>query len=361
MMKSLELAIRGVFNRRIGSGGQPVVVSSPTRALALPERPSIVLLRQDRIGDVLITVPFVRALRNALPQAVITVVLGTNNAAVANALAPWIDGTVVYRKSVRGMITTRRYLRALKADVVVDMMDNPSATSAMLMRATQARYRIGIDKLNRGVYTHVVPLLDRATVHIVDRICQLALPFGIDIPMNERRLEYRLTQADHQQANHLLGRSDAMRPLFFVNISGSSEERMYGVERTARALELASDVLAAFDVRICGAPQHASLVEEVRQRTGFPSIPPVTSFHAFAAVIAQASFLVTPDTSAVHVAAAFNVPSVVLYKQHDPTLCVWSPYQTRHEAVIDTHAIANINPELVAQAIRQLVCGPAHD
>lgn len=358
MLKALELFVRKWFNRVVGVQGEPIVVSEPLDVLQLPKDASIVVLRQDRIGDVLITIPFVRALRRAMPRATITVVLGTNNAAVAHALEPWIDGVVVYRKSLSGLRSLRRALRKVNADVVVDMMDNPSATSAMLMSATRAHYRVGIDKMNRGVYTHVVPLLDRATVHIVDRICQLSLPFGFAIDPSLRRLEYQLSQHDVRRAMEALERTPDSAPLFLVNLSGSSDERMYGVERTARVLELAAADLVRYDVRICSAPQHAPLVTELCQRTGFRAVPAVASFHAFAAIIAQASFLVTPDTSTVHLAAAFGVPSVVLYKQHDPGLCVWTPYATPHVAVVDYVALSAIEPQRVADAVHTLLRRP---
>jgi len=360
MLKAAELVVRRLFNRLVGVQGEPVVVAEPLDALHLPDAASIVVLRQDRIGDVLITIPFVRALRHAMPRATITVVLGTNNASVSHALEPWIDGVVVYRKSLTGLRAIRRELRNVNADVVVDMMDNPSATSAMLMNATRARYRIGIDKINRGAYSHVVPLLDRATVHIVDRICQLSLPFGFAVEPAQRRLEYRLSEADRVHAMVTLERTHESPPLFLVNLSGSSEERMYGVERTARVLDLAAADLVRYDVRICGAPQHTALVADLCQRTGYRAVPAVASFHAFAALIAQASFLLTPDTSTVHLAAAFGVPSVVLYKQHDPGLCVWTPYATPHVAITETTGLSAIEPQRVADAIHALVHRPTH-
>lgn len=48
----------------------------------------------------------------------------------------------------------------------------------------------------------------------------------------------------------------------------------------------------------------------------------------------RCTFLITPDTSAVHLAAAFGVPLVVLYVQSNKGLRVWDPYGVEYESIV---------------------------
>jgi len=355
MLKSIEHSVRRLFTTLVGKATTPVVVDKPIRVMSLEGQPSIVVLRQDRIGDLLITIPLIRSLRAAIPNAHITVVLGKNNQGVAQAVEPWVNTTVVYRKSVRSLLSLRRFFKRHKAYVAIDMMDNPSATSSLLLWLTGAPYRIGIDKANRGAYTHVVPLLDRASVHIVDRIAMLTLPFGFEIPVNNRLLEYRIRDAEVSVAKQRLDRVNANTPLLFVNLSGSDETRMYPEKAIVEVLlQLKSD-LAAWDVVIACAPHHVELQGAVCQQTGCRAAPVVHTFHDYAALVAQASLVLTPDTSTVHVAAGRGIPAVVLYVHDNPMLLPWTPYKTAHVAVVSNTRISDIQPQDVVQAVRSML------
>jgi ADP-heptose:LPS heptosyltransferase len=46
------------------------------------------------------------------------------------------------------------------------------------------------------------------------------------------------------------------------------------------------------------------------------------------------SLLVSPDTSAIHLASAFHIPAVVLYVQSDKDLSIWEPYGSDYEVVV---------------------------
>ena len=85
-------------------------------------------------------------------------------------------------------------------------------------------------------------------------------------------------------------------------------------------------------------------------------LAPETSFDGFAAWIKRVSLLVTPDTSAVHLAAAFNVPSVVLYVQSNPELRIWEPYKAPSVPLVTSvDDLTTISVAQVHQAVQTLV------
>jgi ADP-heptose:LPS heptosyltransferase len=90
-------------------------------------------------------------------------------------------------------------------------------------------------------------------------------------------------------------------------------------------------------------------------------LSPITkTFDQFAAFIKRLSFLISPDTSAIHLASAFCIPSVVLYVQSDKALRIWEPYGTDYEVVItDVDDLSTIQVSDVQTSFMKLIerCG----
>lgn len=357
-LKGIELWIRRQFNRHVGARSIPLIVSGATNAIPINDAARFLVLRQDRIGDVLISVPVIRALRKLFPLAVIDVVLSQNNIAVRNALSPFINDVVLYTKGLAGMISLRHTLRKRRYDVVIDCMDNASATSAMLISATQARYRVGIDKENRGIYSHVVPLADRSSTHIVDRIARLLWPFGVDIPIEERKLAFELTDSEASEARRMVRIDDTKKRFIGLNISGSDLGRMYPEEGIIRVARQARSMRSDTELVLLSAPKHLDILRRISVATNCRMIQPVASFSVWAAIIAQLDGLITADSSVVHLAAAFSIPSVVLFVHNQAELMPWYPYATQcYACETTTERLADIPVETVVTAVRRLIIG----
>lgn len=356
LLKSIERAIRRSFNRHIGAQRIPIVVSSPSLAIAVEDPVRILVLRQDRIGDVLISLPVIRALRARFPAATIDMVLSPNNIAVRDAVDPFINDVIIHEKGLAGLLRTRRTLHSRRYDVVMDLMDNASSTSALLIRASRARYAVGIDKENRGIYTHVVPLADRSSVHIVDRIARLLWPFAIDPAAIDLRLAYPLSEEDVARAVSIVRAPSSSSKIFGVNISGSDISRMYSEDGIVQIIDHCLKTYPSIETVVMAAAQHHDIQQRIGQRTGCRVIPPTPSFRAWAANLAQLDAFFTPDTSSVHLAAAFNVPSVVLFVHDRPDLMPWYPYASVCFPVeTTTGSIAQIPLRDILGAVDQLL------
>jgi ADP-heptose:LPS heptosyltransferase len=64
-------------------------------------------------------------------------------------------------------------------------------------------------------------------------------------------------------------------------------------------------------------------------------------FDEFCAAISKLDFLFTPDTSAVHIASAFNIPVFGLYVKYNTNDMIWSPYKSKFECIITTEPNLN--------------------
>ena len=328
------------------------LASRPEDLLRLPAAPAILLMRQERIGDVLVGIPVLRALRQRYPAARIHFLVSRNNFAVRDAVRPFVDRIWRYDKTVGSALTLLRALRRERYDVVVDLVDNPSATSRLVIGWCGARLAVGLAHAEAGCYSHAAPLLDRASVHPVERLAQLLLPFGIDPAKVPLDLEYPLSDADERRARELLGAR--RRPLRFgVNLSGRGPQRYWGRDNFVRLIRHLADTDDRFQVSVCGAPGDADEVAAVAAATGLDPVPALRSLHDFAAVIHEFDMVLTPDTSVVHLAAAWKIPAVGLYHRQ-PGVMPWLPYRSPHRALIDDRGIGWIPLEAVTAALDEL-------
>jgi len=69
-------------------------------------------------------------------------------------------------------------------------------------------------------------------------------------------------------------------------------------------------------------------------------------------LLADAALFVGNDSGPAHIAAAFGVPSVVLFSTSDPT--VWKPWQTESEIVVSREGFQSVSVSRVIAAIERL-------
>jgi ADP-heptose:LPS heptosyltransferase len=351
-LKRLELGWRRAL---LASGHRPFCgecTSTPADLLCLPPAPRILLIRFERIGDVLVSVPVLRALRARHPDARMDLLVSRPNYAVREAVAPFITHLWCYEKTVGSAIQLVRALRRIQYDVVVDLIDHPSTNAQLVIRWCHARAAVGLLHAESGWYTHAAPTLDRATVHPVERIAQLLLPFGIDPATTPLDLEYRLGSEDVVIARASLGL--ASRPLRFgINLSAREAAHYWG---RANYIELIHRVAARdprFAISVCGLPRDAAEVRQVAAAAGVEAVPATPSLHRFAAIVHEFDLLLTPDTAVVHLAAAWKVPTVALY-HIEAGVAPWLPYRTPHRAVADARGIPAIPVERVIEGVEEL-------
>lgn len=333
-IKQIELAGRRFIIAVLNRKKRETVTSFP---LPLPDNPTILFLRQDRYGDAIISTPIIAAIAERYPQANLSILLGENNKDIGDLL-PFRCETYVYRKQLRADIKMLRSLRKRKIDVLIDMTDNPSATSSIMTAMIGAKYSIGIEKENAESYNVLVERLDRGTVHISRRIAELLRPFGID----PSGVDLRPT---------LIGAPTKVPGRIALNISGKPTRYLRPEVNAELAKLLASDDNCN-EVLVFSTPSDAADAAKVVALASDDKVqaaPMTKSFAEFARMIATCEYIVTPDTSVVHLGSAFNTPMVVWYDAAPPTLHHWTPVGVPYEMLVKAPSISLIAEQIYAK------------
>ncbi len=320
-------------------------------------------VRQDRIGDVLVSTPLFAALKGRYPSATVDILLSRNNCFVLDN-EPLIRKRWVYDKNVFSIMRLLRNLRAEQYDFVIDLMDNPSATSTLLLALAGGTWNVGLAKENSYVYDINVPLLSRKDTHIVDRLLELLQVFKVEENRTSLRLRYQVSTPSGVFAKEFWkGQDFDGRAVIGVNISPANGARYWGVQNFRELCRSLQEEFPQRPILLLFDPTEKEQAMAIASSTPNVVLSPEThSFDQFAAVVQRLSLLVTPDTSAVHLAAAFQIPSVVLYVQSNKDLRIWEPYNAPHEALVtDVDDLKTIPPQHVLAAIRRLLSAHSTD
>ena len=290
----------------------------------------LLAVRLDNVGDVVMLGPALRALRQGLPSARITLMASPAGALVA-PLLPWVDSVmverVVWQDASGGLaldpdrelelvarIADRRFDAAL---IFTSFSQSPwppayaCYLAGVPVRAGQAA-DFGGSLLNR-----VVAATDRET-HQVDR--NLHLLEGLGFPVVDRRLEVDVPPEAAAVADRLLGQLGLAPDQPFVALApgASCAARRYPAERfSAVADQLARARLPVVVVGRTGEEDLAGPILQANGGRGVWSLVGRTGVAELAAVIARAAVVVANDSGPMHLADGLERPLVVLFSGTD--------------------------------------------
>ena len=288
---------------------------------AAPQR--ILLLRLERIGDLLMTAAAIADVHAQAPGAEIDLVVGSWNAELARALpgvthvetldAAWLarEGAGV---GLAALLRSAARWRRRHYDLAINF--EPDIRSNLMLAVSGARRTAGFRSGGGG------PVLDEAADydtrgHTVDNTRALvARVFGRAPSRLPQPLLIVPDRASHEAARRLPSR----RPLVGLHASGGRTIKQWEPERFA---EVAQRLIAerAATIVLTGSAADRNVVDPVRQRLPAGSFVDLTGdldLLTLAAIIARVDLFVTGDTGPMHVAAAVGTPVVAVFGPSDP-------------------------------------------
>lgn len=316
--KSFLLKLLLLFSKNHNVGNQ----------IKLNRDSKILLIRLNRIGDALVTTPLIKQLKEST-GCKIHILASKKNFFIFNNNI-YVDRLFIYPKSIRDSFHLIAKLGKENYDAVIDTHEDLSTTVSYIIALIKAKNKIGIAKGNKKIYTTTIEKLDGSKNHIVVRINQLLRAFSI--PNSDARINYFVKQENEINTKKYLNSIfKEINFLIVVNISAGSDARFWGVDNFKRLIKLLKNY--SQNILITSSPDDKNIADEISEGKISVYSP---NFDNLAAVIKEADLLVSPDTAAVHLAAAFNVPVFGLYVNYETEDVIWTPYKTDCENVITT-------------------------
>lgn len=313
---------------RVASLGAHAVAPFLVRPAAHSPR-DILILRLDRIGDVLMSLPAIRALRDAAPSAKIRLAVGewsrevAKDAAVDEVLiwsAPWVGRSDEGALTVPDVFARATALRTAPPDVAIDLQGDLRAI--WLMAATGARMRVGYANTgSAALLTEIVDLNE--DVNCVEqnyRAVEKAL--GVTVPRNPFRWidgDARLRGRQRMAASLCEAGIQKSGPLIGLHPGAGRRIKEWPIERFVElGRRLVRDRSATLVLT-------GSAGEAGKTATIGKALPGATldfagklTLGGSAEMMSACDAFVSCDTSAMHFACAIGVPSVAIFGPSDP-------------------------------------------
>ncbi len=316
---------------RISRSGQTLPPLTP--ATFAPKR--ILVIRTDLMGDVILSLPAVHAMRRAYPAAEIDMLVLPPNAGVVKH-DPAIARILTYDPNIwrrpRAFLSSSSYrqflgllrdLRAARYDLCLSLAGDWASVFAFF---SKARRRVGY----RGeaypfFMTDPVPgRRYRIHQHEVDYIIGLAKAAGGMVDEEQRAPVMAVTEAARAEVNALLAAHGVQEGDLLIAAHAGATNGMakrwpipYWAALADRLIsELGAKVVltgAASDKEITGAVA-ARMQQKPLDFAGKTTIPQL------AALLARCDLVISGDSGPLHMAGAVGVPVVALHGPTDPAL-----------------------------------------
>jgi ADP-heptose:LPS heptosyltransferase len=274
----------------------------------------ILILRLDRLGDLVLSLPFIEGLRAAHPSAKIDILVRPYLAALAGMIEG-IDGVILYH----GMADAFRNLPGRGYDVAVDMLVGYSLEPAAAALATRSGVRIGFRGGFREVlFTSSVDAGASSGKGMVELGLELLKPLGAGITTTVPRL--------------FKGKRELAEGVgIVIHPGGHYASQRWAPENFAKAARSLAERYGA-RVTVVGGPGDRGSVAAIMGSMGplaaraeFPDLK------GLAGILRSASIVICNNSGPLHLAAALGVPTVSVMGPTDPVL--WRPRGEHQEVV----------------------------
>jgi lipopolysaccharide heptosyltransferase II len=347
----------------------------------------VLAVRLDNLGDVLVTSPALRAIKESLPQAELTLLASPIGAAIGR-LNPFVDRVIAYQapwmdpwqRLPQDLERERRAIAAVRARrfdaaVIFTSFRQSPLPAAYLCYLAGVPLRLGATNDGAGSllttrHKHVERL-----IHEAERGLELVATVGLGASADDLQLRVP-APARRRIAPLLRGLRRHAGPLVVIHPGCTMPARTYPWEQFADAADLLVEALGA-TVVLTGAPDEVPLVEQIRGRMRRPAHSAAGSLALpeLCALVEAADLVVTNNTGPMHIAAALKTPVVALFALTNPPE-QWGPWRVPHRRLshdvpcricysrvcpTDHACLREVSPAMVLDAARDLLseCRPA--
>jgi lipopolysaccharide heptosyltransferase II len=288
----------------------------------------VLLMRLERIGDLLMVLDAIAEARAAWPSAEVDLVVGSWNLPLARLIpginkvhvadVPWLARDD-HGDSWTALVAKARVWRALGYDLVVNF--EPDVRSNFLAWLSGAPHRHGYWTGGGGSFlTDTSAYVPSSHVgvnarNLIFRAAGLTGPVASHAAITPR---LNLPPEAMAKASSILG--NVGRPLVGVHVSGGRESKQWHLDRFA---DVAARMTAerGATIVLTGSESDRPLVEHVASRLQnrrLLNLAGALDLVTLAAVLSRLDLLITGDTGPMHLASAMQTPLVALFGPSDP-------------------------------------------
>jgi|TARA_B100001971_G_scaffold191956_1_gene195837 predicted lipopolysaccharide heptosyltransferase III len=296
---------------------------------------NILIIRIDEIGDVVLTTPVLRALKEEFPNSKIDVLVkeGTKELLKHN---PNVNNRIICEKEwLRNklnfpyFLSLAKKLKNNKYDLVIDLHTSPlNIVLAFLVGGYKIAYAFrGLGfLLNKTKFTS-------KKEHIINR--NLNLLKLININHKNKKMEVFYSKEEETYINTLLKKHKLTgKKLICINPGTLRTNKLW---QNSKWAELSNTLIKDFNAYIIFTgssnekPLINNIISQIKNKTKATDLTGKTSLLQLAALIKKCKLLISPDTGPLHIARAIETPLIGLYGSTNPY--IWGYNEDKYKTI----------------------------
>lgn len=308
---------------------------------------SVLLIKLLYIGDVVLTTPAIRAFKEALPHATISMAVYKDTTPVLEG-NPYLTEIISFDNEwkklpipaqIKKEVEFVNEIRKRRYDLVVNLTNNDRG--AILSFLSGAKYRIGQSRpkkrlpenWNKLLFTHLYYINNTHTHWVARHLEPLRL---LGYKPEPGKLEIFLKDNEIRQAKDLLAKDgrDRERSLIHIHPTARLKSKYWNPECVAGVIDYL--MTAGYDVVLTSGAARSE-IETIGSILDLAKERPVnlagkTSIRELAAISRISSLFIGTDSAPMHIAAAAGTPVVALFGPMPVEL--WRPWGEGHTVLI---------------------------
>jgi ADP-heptose:LPS heptosyltransferase len=327
---------------------------------------NLLLLRYDRIGDMIVTTPIFRSLKQLNPSIRIGVFASTANADIIR-YNPYVDSVYVLHTNWLKLLAEVRKARKEHYEVVLNLIFNRTTSGGILANlVSPSGIKIGQGDDKYRFYFNRLLKISRANRHMIETFVYIINEvFNIRLRPDQMHYEIFIDDRTRGEVRNYLHKNNlssrdhiepGSTPYLVFNLSANDAVRRISAEQ-AYAIGKYLGHKIKYKTVIFQAPDDSIMLDVKKDLVenfnclAFPEHGNATLLE-LASLIEGAVAVVTPDTSIIHFAAAVSTPVIGFYTQMQD-IHEWLPHLVKYKVVTSSeHEPTNTIPTMeMLQAI----------
>lgn len=334
------------LKHRVRDGLLNVVAKTPIFLQNTNEK-RLLIIRPDHLGDVLLSTPAIRAIKQKRPDISIHVLCGEWS---ANVLANYDEIDLVltlpfpgFNRALPSDNTPNPYMQAVASSRMLRKIGYSSAVimrpdhwwGAMLAFFAGIRERIGYDMAN--VSPFLTTALEHQHQHVVEQNLRLVENWTGELHSNQAEYSFPVFDEDRDyiDSDLLDWRIPSEKPIICIHAGSGSTFKLWDALKWAKVADMLTSQFSA-SIVFTGSASEIFMINTIKHHMTENAyiMAGSTNLGQLAALYARSSVVLGSDSGPMHLAAAVDTPTVTLFGPADPV--EFSPWGHRRKHAILT-------------------------
>lgn len=302
-------------------------------------RRKILIIRTDKIGDLVLSTPVIKAVRDAYPDSHIAMMVRPYAREIIEG-NPCLDEVIIYDKAKKGLgllsdLKFILYLRKKRFDLALIL--HPKNRTHIMAFLSGIPERIGYNKKLGILLTKKIPHLKQYGLkHEIDYTLDILDHAGI--PCKDKRLYVAVNGSSEKKIDRIFAENGISRgdTVITVHPGSSCPSKRWGISHFARVADALARSCKARIVIIAGPHDKkfgdgvAVLMEERNLNLSCR-----TTVSDIASILRRSKLFISNDSGPVHMSCAVGTPVISIFGRNDRGLSPrrWRPVGSRDVAL----------------------------